>query len=46
MLSAYQSKVKKVTEAQHVRELNELNEKVKMRRDFMDKQVSDSFLLT
>ena len=41
MLSAYQSKVKKVTEAQHKRELQELEQKVSLRRSAMEQKVID-----
>ena len=40
MLTAYQSKVRKVTEAQHERELKDLEQKVSLRRAILEQRVS------
>ena len=39
MLAAYQSKVKKVTESQHERELKDLEQKVSLRRAMLEQRV-------
>lgn len=39
LLTAYQSKVKKVTEAQHERELKDLEQKVSLRRAMLEQRV-------
>ena len=43
LLTAYQSKVKKVTESQHERELKELEQKVSLRRALLENRVSIIF---
>ena len=45
MLTAYQSKVKKVTESQHERERKDLEQKVSLRRAMLEQRVRAHGLL-